>query len=73
MGSYGWFCPYTTGVLARGNCTREDKVMSFCMPMREGSGEIGPAGTSASDPHLWDCDDTFLLWYTQAVVLVMAS
>lgn len=43
------------------------------MPMREGSGEIGPAGTSASDPHLWDCDDTFLLWYTQAVVLVMAS
>ena len=55
---------------------REDKVRSessFCTPVRDGSGDIDLLAHRSLTPSLWDCDDTFLLWYIQAVVLVMAS
>lgn len=51
----------------------EDKVRSLHANEREGSGEIGPAGTSASDPHLWDCDGHISVVVYWAVVLVMVS
>ena len=55
---------------------REDKVRSessFCTPVRDGSGDIDLLAHRSLTLSLWDCDDTFLLWYIQAVVLVMAS